>query len=43
MLRRYSEKIEGETTTEDWSVTEGDPPMISLRALSGIQGHKLFM
>lgn len=31
-------KAEGDAITKEWSVTEGDPPMISLCALSGIQG-----
>ncbi|XP_070025253.1 uncharacterized protein [Nicotiana sylvestris] len=42
-LEEIVHKTDGETTTEEWSVTEGDPPMISLCALSGIQGAQLFM
>lgn len=32
------QKTDSETTTEEWSVTEGDAPMIFLCALNGIQG-----
>ncbi|XP_019258307.1 PREDICTED: uncharacterized protein LOC109236562 [Nicotiana attenuata] len=33
-----TQKTEDEATTEEWSGNEGDPPRISLCALSGIQG-----